>query len=485
MTRRTRDRGPRRRGPNANLVRPMPSVNTPPPPIPLDGRIHRAMTPALISDYEGLSTASWSTGVTGAIGTGGAGSSWNCWYHHVVQSDPRVEYSVIMQPVRWSIAAPSADGGTYDFWNTRSGGLPGYIPQGLGGSDGSGNFGGTLGIVNKLLPTGHFAEYPSGFAELYTTLVASPCRLRQGFTNTWTEAALQAISPTTQISGSGPQITVAAIRHRVNGTAVGTLQLNPPGNRSVTNAWRFDLVEGDTYAIDIWYRFRILPEQFATWQTRACAYIPTTLVSNGSRRYLPTLASLPVATFRNVNFSPAFNFKEQTYQVTVSGHTGWTLKDGSDGPHKMVTAGNWSAGIGNGQIVWRYNPQNSYCNAIVFRWDREYPTLEFYPGPSHSMWAGSRGSTPPLIFRPAAAGYRTNTTSTDFSTLGHIDAGTFTQSGTTTFNLVQLITDAVPAFLSDGTILEPSYPEAFDFGAGVGILNPDIPTTITLTRVSQ
>ena len=475
MTRTVRSRGPRRRGDQRTLVRPMPVFNTPPPPIPLGGQIRRLMTPSFIADYEGLATASWTAGVTGNIGTA-ASSSWNCQYHHVVRTNPRVEYNVILPPVRWQIAAPSSNGGTYDFWNTRTGGRAGYIPQGSVG-------GGTIGISDKLLPSGHFAEYPNGFAELLEFPFPPGCRRSTTAVNVWLESALQAISPGTEISATGPTISIAAIRHRVNGTAVGSLTLDPPGSRWATTAWRFDLVEGDSYAIDIWYRFRIFAQQLFQ-PTKACAYIPTTRVSNGSRRVLPTILFAPVAVFQNINYSPAFNFAEQTYSVTVSGHSGWTLKDGSDGPHKMISSGSWSAGIGNGEIVWKFVPANGYCDAIVFRWNREQPHVEFYPGPLHSSWGGSASATSPLIFRPAAAGYRTSTTSTDFSTLGHIDAGTINQAGSTTYNLVQSITDARANIIS-GSYFEPEFPEAFEFGAGVGILNEDVPTSITLTRVNQ
>lgn len=473
MTRTVRSRGPRRRGKQSTLVRPMPVFNTPPPPIPLAGQIRRMMTPNFIADYEGLATASWTSGVTGNIGTA-ASSSWNCQYHHVVRSDPRIEYDVILPPVRWEIAAPSTGLGTYDFWNTRSGILQGYIPQGIGTG------GGTIGLINKLLPSSHFAEYLNGFAELLQTPFPLPAQTTTAAPNTYREASLQAISAGTQVYG--PSLSVAAIRHRVNGTAVGTLTLNPPGNRSVTTAWRFDVSEGDAYSIDVWYRFKMPAQPNVTWPLKACAYIPTSKVSNGSRRVLSTVPFLPLCVWQNINFSPDFNYQEQTYQTTVGGHSGWTLKDGSNGPHKMITGGNWAAGIGNGEIIWKYIPANSYCNAIVYRWNREVPHVEFYPGPLSSVWGGSASSTPVFIYRSTSSvGYLGGSSSTDFGPLTHIDAGNISQAGSTTFSL-QMIEDAVPSIIS-GSYFEPSFPEAFDLVPIFAAAH--IPTSITLTRVDQ
>lgn len=429
------------------------------------------MVPSFIADYEGLATASWTSGTTGNIGSASS-SSWNCYYYHVVRSDSRTAYSVIMPPVRWSIAAPSSDGGNYDFWVDRTPKV-GYYPQG-NGQLGSGN----VGITDTLLPTGHFAEYQEGFAELASFPFPPLCTTTNG--TTWLQANLEAISSGTQIWQGG--WTIAAIRHRVNGSAVGTLQTNPPGNRSVTTDWRFDTAKGDTYEIDIWYRFSIPAASFFA-TVKACGFIPTTKVSNGSRRVLSTIDFTPVAVFQNVDFSPSFNYQEQTYEVTVSGHTGWTVKDGSNGPHKIIDGGGWTAAIGN-VIIWQPVSKNGYCNGIVIRFARELPQIEFYPGPLHSAWGGSIAATSPLIFRPAASGYRTYTNSTDYSTLGHIDAGTYTQSGTTVFSLVQLITDATPN-VTGGGFNDPSIPEAFEFGASVGILNADVPTSITISRVSR
>lgn len=471
MTRAVRSRGPRRRGKQSTLVRPMPVFNTPPPPIPLAGQIRRMMTPSFIADYEGLATASWTSGVTGTIVSGQP--SWNIQYHHVVRTDNSVAYDVVLPPVRWEIASPSSALGVYDFWNNRSGVLQGYVPQGLWIG------GGTIGLINKLLPTGHFADYPNGFAELLENPDVMYPQSSNSFT--WRESALQALAPTVQPSIAGPGATVAAIRHRVNGTAVGALTLNPIGSRYATDVWRFSISKNDSYSIDIWYRLRMFPQSLAA-PTKACIYIPTSRVSNGSRRVLPSLPMLPVAIFQNVNFSPAFNFQDQTYSVTTAGHSGWTLKDGSNGPHRMVTGGGWVASIGNGEIHWKYTPGNGYCNAIVYRWNREIPHVEFYPGPLSSTWGGYPGGTPVFIYRSTSSvGYLTGSNSTDFGPLSHIDAGNISQAGSTTFAL-QMIADAVPNIFA-GNYNEPSFPEAFDLVPIFAAAH--IPTSITLTRVDQ
>lgn len=475
MSRRVRDRGPRRRcASDRTLVRTRPAVNVPPPPIPLNGPMRRMMVPSLISDYEGLATASWSTGVTGNFGAL-ANSSWNCFFHHVVRTDPRSTYSVILPPVRWTIAAPASDGGNYDFWIDRSPAKVGYYPQGYGTIGAH-----EVGVTNTLLPSTHYAEYQQGFCELADFPFPPVCQPTPANGNVWRESSLQAISPGTQVWQGG--WSIAAIRHRVNGSAVGSLRLNPPGNRSVTNDWRFDTSKGDTYAIDVWYRFTVPAANFFA-TVKSCGYIPTTRVSNGSRRVLPTIPFEPVALFRNVNYRPAFNPSLQTFSVTVSGHSGWTLKDGSNGPHKIIDGGGWLGGIGGTLISFRPAVSNGFCNAILFWYARELVQVEFYPGPLHSAWTGAISTTPPLIYRPAASGYRNQVNSVDFGTLGLIPAGPYNQAGTTTFNLVQEISDAVPSPPFIGT--EPVMPSAFEFGAGVGILNEDVPTSITMTRVNR
>ena len=435
--------------------------------------IYRMMTAVEIADYEGLATGSWSSGSTGNI-NGLANSAWQCLYHHRVQTTPSVAYSVILPPVRWSIACPSSDGGTYDFWNTFP--SAGYVAAGLNWAYGNG----LMGLSDKLMPSGHFAEFANGYCQLNRTpsysIAAFVC------------AALQSIAPTVpQTPAGGPKITIAAIRHRVNGSAVGSLIQNP-GSPLTSADWRFNISKGDTYELDVWFRFE-MPASAFSGPIKAAMLIPQYRLFNNSKRLTGSTSYIgfnPVGQFANIDFSPSFNFQEQTYEVTIAGHTGWTLKDGSNGPHKMISGGGWTAGIGNGSIIWRYNAASGKCNLINFWWDREIPHVEFYPGPTHSGWGGGVTVTKPLIFRPTAAGYRTYTNSTDFSTLGHVPQGTIDQAGTTTFNLVQEITNAQPNIQSAADVLGPAgFPDAFDFGASVGILNADVPTSITLTRVSQ
>lgn len=475
MTRRLRDRGPRRRcASDRTLVRTRPGVNIPPPPVPLNGQIYRMMTATAVADYEGLATASWSSGASGNINSL-ANSSWQGLYFHRVQTSPSAGYEVILPPVRWSVAVPASDGGTFDFWNSLSPNA-GYTPQpvALIGSYG------TIGLSDRLLPFNHFAEFANGFCQLKN--FEMPWALGM----TWKEAAFQAIAATTAAT-SNYLVSVAAIRHRVNGSAVGTLKLNP-GSPFYTTDWRFDISKGDTYEIDVWVRFKIPPQASPSGNpVKAGIWVPQYRLFNNSKRVTNSMASVegfnPFATFSNINFSPSLNSQEQTYQVTIAGHTGWTLKDGSNGPHKMVTGGGWVGGIGGGAVLWRFVPGNGKCNAIAFRYGRELPHVEFFPGPTHSGWEGAAANTSPLIYRPShLSGYRSSTNSTDFGLLGHIDAGTINQAGTTVFNLQQGITNAQP----DWFLFSAAYfPEAFEFGASTGVLDADVPTSITLTRVNQ
>lgn len=442
-----------------------------PPPIPLFGNIQRMMIPTAIADYEGLATASWTSGVTGNF-AGAANSSWNCLYYHATTSNAQTNpISAIMQPIRWSIACPPTSGGRYDWWVTPASNR--HTLQYLANvvNDGSGTIAlstGNVGMNETLLTSTHFAEFKEGFAEL-VVLPLWNVNFGRYPGASYTETTLNAISAITYTPT--PLASIHAIRHRVNGTAVGTLQIQPPVNRTFTDAWRVDISPGDSYEIDVWYKLNTASTALPS-AAKAYWYIPTTRVLNGSRRPTVQVPNFPMAVFRNVNFSPAFNYTEQTYNVTISGHSGYTLKDGSDGPHKMVSGGGWTASIQNGRIEWTKSVANGYVNKIAFDWARELPHLEFWIGPLHSLWGGvSR----PIYYRPSVSGYRSSTQAIDIGTITHSQMASYNQAGTSDFFQVATSQPFRPG--SDQLIEGRTGPPP-SFAT-------DLPTMITISRTTQ
>lgn len=443
-----------------------------PPPIPLPGYIQRMMIPSVISDYEGLSTASWSSGTTGTI-DGIANSSWNCQYYHATTANQRTTpIDVIMDPVRWSIACPPVNGGTYDWWNL-SAAANRYTTPALGNIGDSGESTatvsqGTMGFSSTVLPASHFVTWQQGFAELAVLPLWN-----QGFGvypgSRGTEVTLNALSANSLMT---PRLVeIHAIRHRVNNAAVGTLQMQPPINRKTTDAWRVNLSPGDTYGIDVWYRlYTPNSASMPTTSGKAFWYIPTTRVTGGSRRPFGNTQNLPVAAFRNADFSAAFNYREHTYNITISGHTGYTLKDGSDGPHKMVSGGGWIAVIQNGRISWEKAVNDGHIWKIVFDWYRECPHVEIWPGPLNTI-----SSSAVCFYRPSTSGYRTTTSATGIGTITHAPAASINQAGTTDFfQCPTMFPVTVPfeQFREGRTGVPPA-------------IQTSIPSMITLTRTTQ
>lgn len=483
MSIRVRERGFRRRASGNTLVRTIPVGMQSPPPVPVSGSIRRYMNVQLLADYEGIADTTWTLGTTGNI-NGAANTSFNCYYHHYTTTNQRTESKTfLMTPLRFSIAAPATDGGTYDYWLAASG-APTYRRY-------AGSILGDVGITDTLLPTGTHGVWNGGYSLLYRPNFYAFCVSVNDFNpTTWKEATLNAIASTTQVWGffgglqqnSGcdtPQI--AAIRHRVNGVAVGSLILNPGNNPEVGTNWRIPVLPDDTYELDVWLRIGTQAKaSYPAIPGKACLYIPTTRVSNGSRQTQITNAGGygtygNVFLFRNVDWSPNFSKVDQTYSVTISGHSGWTLKDGTDGPHKMITDSAWTAVFGDGFITWNKKVNDGYVRAINLRFEREIAHVELEPGPLMSTTITPSNF---LAYRATGTGeYRTSTTSTDLGAVTHAEPGLFDQAGTTTFDLV-------PWSLAGGGMPDNAGFEGRGSGL-VGLPGVDVPTSITLTRVLQ
>mgnify|MGYP003647258929 CR=1 FL=1 len=468
---RVRQKGHRRRITNSTLVRTRPAVGHDVPPIPLSGRIYRAVYGEAISDYASLSTASWSAGTTGVSGSPPVPAQFNanCLYHHYTTTDRRTTpVSAILQPIRWRISVPTTDGGTYDNWlqsidNTGFGFVT--LTDGRYQHTQKDAFGRAIAPVHTLLVSGSHAEFQDGFAQLDSF----PMPVVMGYISgaVLVPPNLAAISALPYWDSA--YVQVYAARHWVNGVA--TSAVNTDCQSLASPFWKVNVAEGDEYYLDVWYLIGSLAVRNQTGPGKQCFYIPTTLVSNGSRMIRMQISSpvrwLPEFVFSNVNFTPAYNYTEQTYQITIAGHSGWTLKGGTNGPHKMITADGWTASIGAESITWTAPGSHTHVKKIVLRWTTEIVYLEVYPNASLGVQAG------PIIYKPTNDGtYRTSTTSTEFGLVNHAPMGRFAQSGTTTFDVVGWSTLAYTNANMDG----------FD---GLVMLAGAIPTSITVTRTTR
>lgn len=487
MTHRIRSTGPRRRMTGATLVRSVPAVKIIPPPIPLSGYIRRVMTATAISDYAVISDTNWASGQTGNVvdqyGTSQPNTNMNAIYHYYTTTNMRTtSKQFLMAPIRWSAAAPAANLGSYDFW-TPFGGAVASARATVGSSAYPQHYLGNIGITNTLLPTGSHVAWQDGVAQvfplMYWTGVAR--RTNANFTD-FNLTNFQALNPTYQIWNTGRGYSggidplanhgVYAIQHRVNGVAVGGLILNPTTQNNRGTEWRRSIAPDDVYELDVWYKLQSTAfENNSAAPGKACAYIPTSLVHNNSKLITPQ-----ECLFYNVDFSPSFNYQSQTYEVTVSGHSGWTLKDGSNGPHKMISSNDWKATISNGSIIWEKIYDNDYCRAIVLRWDREIAHVEFYRGPllDTSVSAG------PVFYRidDSNTVYRSSTTSVVDGTITHATPGLFNQAGTSVFKMVPWTYDSAASQPANET------PAAEGKKSGLLSLFLELPTTITLTRTT-
>ena len=131
MTKLVRSRGPRRRGSPQTLVRTRPKIGRRFPPSPWIGEIIRFMKPEVVSDYNTLSTGSWTSAAFydswyygSPVGTFG-GRLWDCQYHLLsppVSTADGAESSVILDPIRFTIAEPSANDDPFAVWGKYSSG---------------------------------------------------------------------------------------------------------------------------------------------------------------------------------------------------------------------------------------------------------------------------------------------------------------------------------------------------------------------------
>jgi hypothetical protein len=422
-----------------------------------------------IADYASISDTSWTTGTTGNY-TGIANTSWNCFYHHFTVANRQTDtVTHVMDPVRFSSDAPASDGGTYDWWyvavTTAFAGLfPGFsFPF---------NFG-LLAISKKVLATGSHGAPKDGWLQV-TPLPTYQFGLSQEM---FAFDTINAISANTPLSCA---VRIAAIQHRVNGSASGGVIMSPgtPGHAGAN--WNVDIAVGDEYELDMWFELKYTANpRVSAIAGKCCVASLQTRVDNGSRRPSDTMNFVikehrPRIRFTNVDYSTAYNYTVHTYNITIAGHAGWTLKGGSNGPHKIETGGGWTAVFSSyGELSWQAPSSHDYVERIEMTWRREIPYLRIKVG---TLLATALGwvDNGYLYYRPQnSSSYRQSTVATDHgaTAITHSPCGVFTQGGTTTWILV-------PKSTSLGL-------NHLDGYRGLVSTVVEVPTTITTSRTTQ
>lgn len=481
-------------------------------PIPFFGEFYRYFKASSIADYESIATATWSTGTTGGT------DNWNCIYTHQTVNSPQAdEIDLIMNPIRFEIDAPASNGGTFDWLNETAYGTFPYPKASHDGRYGLARFSGrvgidsgtgelnefeqhpthTMGIHNKLLQTNSHAVFQQDrmthvYSDLGPVLPIRPLVAQPSPVTTWVESTLNAIQPTYRDLGANFTCTAYRVQHYVNGSLSGPLHESGATWQHVDS-----VALNDGYHFDVWFRIRYRAGTvFSTGPHRGCKYFPTTKVSSGTRRFVyqhPTANSgygqtwIPFVRFRNLDYSPNFNNQEQTYSITISGHTGWTLHGGSN-TLVLRNGTGLSASIGGGSITMSVdsnNPSYQWWEQLTLKWDQEIPVLSIVPGQLLRDATGLNAGSAYLGIQYApqdSSDYRESVTSTDFGSINVGPAGTFTQDGTTTFDLIEwsAVFDSSVAFtnlrtLYSNTAADTLLPTTPD---------PAVPTSISVTRVN-
>jgi len=481
-------------------------------PVPFYGEFYRYFKASSVADYESIATATWSTGTTGGT------DSWNCIYAHLTTPNCQTNgIDEIMNPIRYEIDAPASNGGTFD-WLNKTGFGQVYLPASHDGRYGFSRFTGrigidsfsssydqyaqystqVMGIHDKLLQTNSHAVFQSdrmthSDPQFLSLLPIHPYGATHA-ASTWLESTLEAIQPTYQrLGNSYVSVTPYRVQHYVNASASGALH-------STSTAWQHvdSVALNDGYYFDVWWRIQYTPRpNLPATPGRTCPYLPTTKASSGTRRFVYQYTSanrgkgrswIPFVRLRNLDYSPEFSYQEQTYQITINGHTGWTLHLGSN-TAILKTGTGVTAAIGGGQITWTVDnthPTYQWVRQIVLKWDQEIPTLTITAGTSmlEAMAIDDGAHFLGVQYSPSdSSDYRESVAQTDYGTINVGPAGTFTQDGTTTFDLIPwsatvgtpLAFQTLRGLYSNtaANALLPAFPD------------PAIPTSVTVTRVSQ
>ena len=452
-------------------------------PIPLSGYVYRYYQPTILEDYEGLADAAWSDGTTGE--TSPARNAVAVYHHRTTPNARTTSVFNILPPVRWSVTAPDTDGGTYEQWSENPT-FAGHFRESNGFQTGY------VGIRERLIPRGSHCRFRGDISNIPGPgQVPVPNYCHGGIYGSaeYAERSLQAIAPgfaPWQYDGSDDvfpvSVSVFAFRHRINGNP-GPLHIGDAVQ--LANNWRFRIRPTDTYEIDLWYRIGIEAAlHFPTTPAKLCVYIPFGVISDGN-----TSRQSQLMLFGNVDFSPAFNWQKQTYAVSIGGHRGWTLKNGSNGPHKIATDEDWEASNGAGGVNFvPADYRTGYVERIALNFEKEIAEVLLVTGPKMRPAGTPEGVGKVLLYRSEANAnlYRRRTRSTRYGEIEHASPGMFNQAGTTVFRLVPWSWEA--GYYA-GTVEDVGHTVYLHESEGRTTANPviprTVPKTITLTRVHK
>jgi hypothetical protein len=370
-------------------------------PEPFIGQLLRSMTATFIADYESLSTASWTSGTHDYLAEG----SYNCQYIHHNESAGGY---IITDPVRWSVYEPAAASDRYDMFSQVSGAT---------------NFLSTIrgtpkkeALLKSILPASGASHCTLPASVHVATTVCVPDQATRcgvfsaGHTGTdFDNATLEAILPATSVATS-QNITMYAWRHRVNGTAVGTLQTGTPPVYYPSSFSGADFAvainEGDTYEIDVWYK------HICNNAGKAAIVIVTGAATGSPTNRYNTLGRERDLLIDDVIMSNGFDHSVNTYDLTFTGGDMATLLSRDTTP-TSVTYKYSSTAVGGTFPIW----------TIVLDWEFELVTLTI-----------TRSSaTCTCTFTPTPADYIATTTRPDLTGTQLWKQGPFDWDGTTTF----------------------------------------------------
>ncbi len=461
MNQRVRERGPRRRcSSNNTLVRTIPALQREPPPVPLLAATKRHYQWAAVSDYAGIATATWSTGTLGTS----TFINQNCLYHHFTVANQRSNsYSAILPPIRYSPHASASDGAAYEGWtNLTQANRKRWTTLDQ-----------DVELCRSFLPTDSHCQFPGNYAKLGFTDPTLPLVPPSTASTSAGFPSLDSIAASTLFCQY--EMSVHAVQFRVNGSAVGALQLG----RQASRDYRIPIAKGDIIEFDVWYKVSYTANNAAlNGPGKGYIALPTSFVTSTATR-------VALVQWLNLNSTPSFDYNSQTYEITIAGHSGWTLKNGSDGPHKMVTGDGWfrttytSTTFGSG-FKWSTNSNSSN---IFVRTDSEIPAILFQPGGLiFGIFGYNSGDS--YMYRPTFGGstsYRktsvnkivynvSGSTNTPAGTVTSLASGVWNQAGSTVFDLNDYKN-------------ETQLVKGRGFGPLPAVLDSWIPETITLNRV--
>ena len=437
------------------------------PAVSTYGEIWRFYRAAAISDYAGISDATWSAGTTGhpVVDT-------NCLYHHFQTPNIRTTAVFnILNPIRWSPMTPSGDGGRLDVW----------AETGLGYHAANDKQQGLVGMRRGFIPRNWHCRFRGDVAIAKFLPFPGFCVSDSG--SEYEEANIEAIAPAVGpwgYDGSSKTFpvyqSIFALAHILNGRQVGPVIIGEAAAEDSSR--RIRVRPDDVYEVDIWYRIGLYaqPLLVSDTPTKGCALIRQSKVSNGSEfvatqsNQVNTGSPGPATIgFRNVDFSPSFNPEKQTFAITVTGHRGWRLAYGSNGPHKMRfgDSGELTPAVASTSIVCNIDSESPFEKLTVY-WATEIP------------FAVLANADYQLIYRSSLDSdqYLSASTSTDHGSIRHAPPGRFDQQATTVFELVPWSLNSRLPFEEFGQISE-------------GTNGPDpavpgfVPRRIIVTRASN